>query len=60
MANNQKKQSNGSGLDFEAQFWAAADRMGGHMNPPYNPPFNMSGWGGQTLEQLVAKQFKLS
>jgi hypothetical protein len=29
---NGQKQANGSALDFEAQLWAAADKMRGHMN----------------------------
>ena len=29
---NNQKQSNGSNLDFEAQLWAAADKMRGHMD----------------------------
>jgi type I restriction enzyme M protein len=29
---NPQKQSNGSNLDFEAQLWAAADKMHGHMD----------------------------
>ena len=29
---NNQKQSNGSALDFEAQLWAAADKMRGHMD----------------------------
>jgi type I restriction-modification system DNA methylase subunit len=29
---NSQKQSNGSALDFEAQIWAAADKMRGHMD----------------------------
>jgi type I restriction enzyme M protein len=28
------KQSDGSTLDFEAQLWAAADKMRGHMDTP--------------------------
>src|SRR5881398_2510532 len=29
---NHQKQSNDSGLNFEAQLWAAADKMRGHMD----------------------------
>jgi hypothetical protein len=29
---NNRKQSDGSNLDFEAQPWAAADKMRGHMD----------------------------
>ncbi len=29
---NNQKQANDSGLDFEAQLWAAADKMRGHMD----------------------------
>ena len=29
---NNQKPSNGSNLDFEAQLWAAADKMHGHMD----------------------------
>src|ERR1019366_10000299 len=29
---NNQKPANGSALDFEAQFWAAADKMRGHMD----------------------------
>jgi type I restriction enzyme M protein len=29
---NNKKQSDGSVLDFEAQLWAAADKLRGHMD----------------------------
>ena len=29
---NNQKQSDGSALDFEAQLWAAADKMRGHMD----------------------------
>ena len=28
-----QKEANGSNLDFEAQLWAAADKMRGHMDP---------------------------
>src|SRR5436189_4278327 len=31
-AKNSESKSNGSGLDFEAQLWAAADKMRGHMD----------------------------
>src|SRR3954468_119870 len=30
---NNQKQPNDSGLNFEAQLWAAADKMRGHMDP---------------------------
>ena len=30
----QKNSTNGSDLDFEAQLWAAADRLRGHMDAP--------------------------
>ena len=29
---NSQKSANGSALDFEAQLWATADKMRGHMN----------------------------
>lgn len=29
---NSQKQTDGSALDFEAQLWAAADKMRGHMD----------------------------
>ena len=29
---NRQKSSDGSALDFEAQLWAAADKMRGHMD----------------------------
>ena len=29
---NSQKQTNDSGLNFEAQLWAAADKMRGHMD----------------------------
>ena len=29
---NSQKQANGSTLNFEAQLWAAADKMRGHMD----------------------------
>jgi type I restriction enzyme M protein len=29
---NRQRPSNGSALDFEAQLWAAADKMRGHMD----------------------------
>jgi hypothetical protein len=32
MATSKTNKSNGSGLDFEAQLWAAADKMRGHMD----------------------------
>jgi type I restriction enzyme M protein len=32
MANGNKKNTNDSGLNFEAQLWAAADKMRGHMD----------------------------
>ncbi len=38
-----------SGLNFEAQLWAAADKLGG--------PFNMSDWGGENLRQDVRWKF---
>jgi hypothetical protein len=30
--NSAERKSNGSALDFEAQLWAAADKMRGHMD----------------------------
>ena len=35
---NGQKSANGSALDFEAQLWAAADKMRGHMNPAAGTP----------------------
>jgi len=58
-----QKLSNGSALDFEAQLWAAADKMRfwTDLHPDLkadfilaNPPFNMSDWGGENLRQDVS------
>jgi hypothetical protein len=50
-----KNQANDSTLEFEAQSWAAAAKMRGHME--VNPPFNMSNWGGENLQQDVRWKF---
>ncbi len=60
------KKSNGAGLDFEAQLWAAADYFQADLHPNLkadflpvrkdlaNPPFNMSDWGGENCKRKSA------
>jgi type I restriction enzyme M protein len=59
----------GSGLNFEAQLWAAADKFRQALHPDLkadlvpvrkdfaNPPFNLSDWGGENLRQDVRWKF---
>ena len=58
---NSQKPSDSSGLDFEAQLWAAAEQAvpASHLEmTEYNPPFNMSDWSrGGGMRQNVRWKF---
>jgi hypothetical protein len=61
-----KSGNSGGGLDFEAQLWAAADKMRGHKvdlvpvrNDLANPPFSMNNSGGENLRQDVRWKFEM-